>query len=293
MKHLYISKSWFLVCMLLLDGCGGTLGGNPEVDTNVVENPGTPAAPEGTGLSFALTDAPVADAKHVYVTIESVAVAKEDGSWIEVPLKNETEIDLLSLQGGLTTALAEITTIEPGTYTQTRLVLSETAPSRLIDLSGVEHTLKVPSGSESGLKINQSIVVEAGKTSHFTIDFDLRKSLKLAGSGNGNGNGNGNGPKYMLKPVLRLIEDAKSGSLAGTGVKDSVLCLYEQGASKDEVDTCETSVASVTIAKDSFKMKFIPNGTYELRVFRAGVLIEDRANIVVTEGEETKVEDLL
>ncbi len=301
MKNAFASKIGFLLCVIALDGCGGTLGGNPELTQGgasgpvagtpgpVVSNPdptgGNPDATQGTGISFALTDAPVADAKNVFISIQSLAVFKEGEDWIEIPLQNATEVDLLQLQGGLSTPLAALETLAAGTYTQTRIILSDSSPARLIGLDGQEHILKVPSGSESGLKIKQSIIVEANKKARFTIDFDLRKSLKLTG------NGNGNGGKYMLKPVLRLIENVQSGSISGSGSNSSVLCLYEAGTVKDTNDSCDNALTSLSLNLSSFGLKFIPAGNYAVRFFKDGLPVKDLENITVIAGQNTEIAD--
>jgi hypothetical protein len=66
--------------------------------------------------------------------------------------------------------------------------------------------LLVPSGSQSGLKLNTGFTILAGGSHDFMIDFDLRKSV--------------NNPQgfadYRLKPSLRLIDLSASGNLVGS-----------------------------------------------------------------------------
>ncbi|MDQ3231560.1 MAG: DUF4382 domain-containing protein, partial [Pseudobdellovibrionaceae bacterium] len=192
------------VCVLVIDACGGTLGGNPEITDPDQQVPDTATTP---ALTFSLTDAPVEDARHVYVAVESVQIAQAEGTWITIPMETDEEIDLLQLQDGATSLLASIESLPAGTYGQTRLVLVEEAPARLIDNEGVEHALFIPSGNEAGLKIQTAFTKVEGVALSLTIDFDLRKSIKVAG----NGNGNSSKSKYMLKPVLRLADNSKSG----------------------------------------------------------------------------------
>jgi len=72
-------------------------------------------------------------------------------------------------------------------------------------VDGKEHDLRIPSGDETGLKLNHSFVIAAGGESSFTIDFDLRKSVHKTGSGD-----------YKLRPTLRMVDHAEMGSLSGS-----------------------------------------------------------------------------
>ncbi len=71
-----------------------------------------------------------------------------------------------------------------------------------------QEELFIPSGSQTGLKLNSPIVVAANADASYTIDFDVRKSVVLRGKPDNN-----NG--YLLKPVLRLIDDTQAGSISG------------------------------------------------------------------------------
>lgn len=100
MRNLSSKSLGFILCLFLMDGCGATLGGNPEVSGTAPE-PSPDPTTNSASLSFAITDAPVEAAKHVYITVESVAVLKADGEWLSIPLQTTAEIDLLHFQGAL------------------------------------------------------------------------------------------------------------------------------------------------------------------------------------------------
>jgi hypothetical protein len=273
------------VCVLVIDACGGTLGGNPEkTDPDSQQRPDPAKSP---ALTFSITDAPVEDARHVYISVESIQIAQSEGNWISIPLETDAEIDLLQLQNGATELLASIEDLPAGTYNQTRMVLAEEAPGRLIDNDGVEHPLVIPSGSESGLKLMTSFTKVDGEPMAFTIDFDLRKSIKVSG--------NGGKSKYILKPVLRMTDDSKSGSAMGEGENGSVVCVYADGATKDSDDACENAITSTTVKNGQFKLAFLEPGTYDLRVFRNKTAVGDVDDVVVkaessdSSNEGTKV----
>jgi hypothetical protein len=193
------------VCILVIDACGGTLGGNPESTNPDGQQRPNPA--NVLALTFSLTDAPIEDARHIYISMESLQISQTEGKWITIPFETDREIDLLQLQNGVTSLLASIETLAAGTYGQTRLILAEEAPGRLIDQEGVEHDLIIPSGNESGQKIQTAFTKLDDVPLELTIDFDLRKSIKVVG--------NGNKGKYILKPVLRMVDNSKSGSAFG------------------------------------------------------------------------------
>lgn len=264
------------VCVLVIDACGGTLGGNPEkTDPDTQNQPDPATAP---ALTISLTDAPVEDARHVYVSVESVQIAQTEGNWITIPLETDEEIDLLQLQNGETSLLASLETLPAGIYGQTRLVLAEEAPGRLIDNDGAEHALFIPSGSESGLKIQTAFTKIDGVPLSLTIDFDLRKSIKSAG--------NGNKSKYVLKPVLRLADDSKAGSASGEGENGSVVCVYANDATKDNDDACDNAITSATVKNGQFKLAFLEPGTYDLRVFRNKIAVGDVDDVVVSADKD-------
>lgn len=253
------------LCALIIDACGGTLGGNPD---SVVEVP---------ALSLSLTDAPIDEVRSVFVTVESVAISRIGDDWITIPLKKEEEIDLLGLQDGKATALAAINDLPAGTYGQTRLILSAENPARLIDLDGTEHELKIPSGSESGLKIQTSFEKKDGIPLALTIDFDLRKSIKSAG----------NSGKYMLKPVLRLVDDTKVGRLSGQGVSGTLVCAYADASVSFDTDdeACDNAVNSARVKQGVLTMANLVAGAYDLLIFRSGTKVGTLQDVRVEAGQ--------
>lgn len=80
--------------------------------------------------------------------------------------------------------------------------------------SHIQYELRVPSGSETGLKHNTPFTVAEGtvdmtvadENSVYTIDFDLRKSIVNPGGQ----------PGYFLKSVLRLVQNINTGTISGT-----------------------------------------------------------------------------
>lgn len=112
------------------------------------------------------------------------------------------QIDLMQQQGGSSAVLLSGVNLPTGNYAWIRLMVASTGNT--ITLSdGSVHTLTIPSGDETGLKLVRGFTVAAGGVVDFTIDFDLRKSIILA-----------NG-QYILKPVLRIVNNVDVGRISG------------------------------------------------------------------------------
>jgi hypothetical protein len=79
---------------------------------------------------------------------------------------------------------------------------------------GSECELRVPSGDQSGLKMNRGFTLPAEGSVALTVDFDLRKSIHAPPGQQGSGMNCTQG--YLMRPVLRLVQDSEVGAVAGT-----------------------------------------------------------------------------
>ena len=78
----------------------------------------------------------------------------------------------------------------------------------------------------------------AGSISNFTIDFDLRKSVIAPP---------GQAPNYLLKPVLRMVDNLQVGAIAGTvdaalvtaDCSPQVYIFTGAGVVPDDLDRCD------------------------------------------------------
>ncbi|MBT3202856.1 MAG: DUF4382 domain-containing protein [Gammaproteobacteria bacterium] len=178
-------------------------------------------------ISLNITDAPVDEADEVVIEFTSVSLLPNEGDEIvfnfedddSTPDEDESKmsIDLLALQGVASQPLLENVEIPAGSYNQIRLGVNaeyDDVMDSYITIAGTQHELRVPSGSQTGLKLNTPFTVAAGTAdmtvaddnSVYTIDFDLRKSITDPKGQ----------PGYILKPVLRLIQNINTGSISGT-----------------------------------------------------------------------------
>jgi uncharacterized protein DUF4382 len=160
-------------------------------------------------LTLGIGDAPVDGATEVVIVFTGVEL-HHAGSVRRIDFDEPRAIDLLAYQNGATVNLLDGLEVDAGRYEWLRLdVIAEqnrSDGSYIKFGSGEQFPLYVPSGSESGLKINRPFTVAAGGITRLVADFDLRKSILEPP---------GLEPNYVLKPVLRLMDELEVGDIDG------------------------------------------------------------------------------
>lgn len=151
---------------------------------------------------------------------------------VEIRMKNDTsgnsymtlmedtlEYNLLDLRNGVIAELLELE-IPVGSYDLIRLYVDKASISIK---EGDTYELKVPSGSQTGIKVfvNPAIQIEGGLTSELLLDFNLDKSFVLKGNLNTPAGING----FNFKPVIRAVNISTSGTLEGIVSDTSLLAL--------------------------------------------------------------------
>ncbi|WNO11437.1 DUF4382 domain-containing protein [Teredinibacter sp. KSP-S5-2] len=210
MKTLFSYPIFFSLFLCSCGGGGGYNSNSSSVDKND-SNQSTPT------LSINLTDAPVDNASNVYVSIRGLALNFEDSGWVDYDLNEVERVDLLTLQSGTTLSLLSGLEVVPGEY-RVRLNLYDDGDettfehSIVIEEGGLEYNLFIPSGDQTGLKLNSNIIVPESGSIFYTIDFSVRKSIVRRGKDH----------NYLLKPVLTLIENSRAGSISGV-IEDTTL----------------------------------------------------------------------
>lgn len=202
---------------------------------------GDPKPQDATGrLNLALTDAPVDGASAVIIVFTGVELQPANGRRVVFDFDSERHIDLLAFQNGATVDLLQDAEVPAGDYNWMRLkVLAERnlqdgSRIEFADTTGNTFPLYVPSGAESGLKLNRPFRVAAGGVTRLVADFDLRKSIIAP---------EGQEPNYVLKPVLRLMDELETGTLTGTvdlrALTDSLL---EPSAEPRPISECSAGL---------------------------------------------------
>ncbi|MBD3615637.1 MAG: DUF4382 domain-containing protein [Gracilimonas sp.] len=167
---------------------------------------GTQSDSKTGSFQVLLHDAP-ASYDEVNVFIERVEVnngADEEG-WVTVGEPQQV-FDLLELTNGVLQPLGEIE-LETGTYEQVRLILNQDGHSVVVD--GVSHNMFIPSGSQTGIKLNVNAEIQPDITYVLLLDFDANRSVVVTGNEN-------SGQNYLLKPVIKATNQAITGNIEGT-----------------------------------------------------------------------------
>lgn len=152
----------------------------------------------GTGtLAVMLTDAPSDSVKSIFVTIDSVTAHSDQAGWVNV-FQGPLTVDLLTLQS-TSMKLGQVT-LPGGTVSQVRFVLTDNGPQYVVLDDGSQAPLRVPSGSESGLKLNGPFTVSACNKHTLVIDFDGKNSIAYHQTGSDLG--------WILRPVIHVKTEA-------------------------------------------------------------------------------------
>ena len=199
-------------------------------------------------------DAPFqGDVEHIFLHILEVSVHKAvadsgsdtTASWI-VLSDADTTIDFLELVNGQVATLLE-EELEAGHYSQLRLLLGD---SSAIVVDGVSHELKVPSGSQSGVKLRLGFSVDPDEIVEIYLDFDASRSI----------NKHPNQDRYSMRPTFKVFRSVVSGTIAGT-------VLDTSGAGLDDVVVNaiagEDTTTTLTDADGGYQFILLA-GDYEL-----------------------------
>ncbi len=194
--------------------------------------------------SVRMTDAPAA---YTAVNIDLKAV-ELTGQGKTVTLNTTAGIyNLLNFSNGVDTLIAT-GDLEMEKVQQIRLILGS---NNSIVSNGITYPLTIPSGSESGLKLQVHQDLEAGVAYQVLLDFDANQSIVEAGNGT-----------YHLKPVIRTVETALSGAIKGQLSVPNVAAVIT--ATSNGVN-----YSSVPNAAGDFIIKGLPAGSYTVSVVPA------------------------
>ena len=157
---------------------------------------------------FDIGSVEAATVKITKVEIRKAGDGISDGSPFITLSEDPVTIDLINLRNGLTETLLDLE-IPEGEYDLIRLYVEE-AGLKLKDFTDT-YNVKVPSGSQTGIKIfiSPAIVVSGGLTSEVLLDFDLSRSFIMRGNMRNN-----NG--FIFKPCIRAANLTTAGRIAGT-----------------------------------------------------------------------------
>jgi hypothetical protein len=236
----------------------------------------TDSTPKMGAFEVKMHDAPASyDEVNVFVTEVQVNNTTGDQGWVTISEPNQS-YNLLELTNGAFAVLAD-TELEVGTYRQIRLILSRDENSVVID--GVEHGLFIPSGSQTGIKLNIDAVISEGIQYTLLLDFDVLRSVVRAGPPQTN--------NFLLKPVIRATNQALTGNIGGTiSPAESKPVIY----AINDSDTLSTTYANVETGE--FLLVGLPAGAYTVSVeaTEEGYVSTSLSDVEVVVGQTTDLE---
>jgi len=217
-------------------------------------------------LKILLTDAP-ADYNSVMIYFSEIS-AHIDSGWVTV-LTEPTAVDLLQYSNGETFLMAS-EDVAAGHYTQIRVKID----SAFVDVDGTEHPLTVPSGAKTGLKFGPQFTISEGSTYTLVLDFDATRSVIKSGK------------TYKLKPHIRIITEATSGSVSGT-----VLNPVDAPVATAFTET-DTMTTFVDVSDGSFMLAYLPAGVYTVAIEDSNGLSWSQDDVPVSVGEDSDLGDI-
>jgi hypothetical protein len=215
-----------------------------------------------TPVKVRITDAP-GNFQQVNVDITGVEFKVNSGTTVNLNVSTGI-YNLLDFVNGLDTLIASAD-VPSGELSQVRLILGV---NNSVMVDSVVYPLSTPSAMQSGLKLNVHTTLTPGVLYELLLDFDANQSIVLSGNG-----------EYQLKPVIRVISTATSGSIHGSIA--TTLALPATISATDGVNTYTT----VTDASGNFLLRGLPAGTYTVTITpEAPYLPVTIANVSITVG---------
>lgn len=260
--------------VILLAGC------------NKTDGPGN----NGPGkLVIKITDDPfnINYVESATITISKIEIRKagQDEATSFLVLSQDTlTFDLLKLRNGVTSELLNLD-IPQGNYDLIRLYVDQA--SLKIKDQPLAYKIKVPSGSQTGIKIaiGPVITVEGGLTSELLLDFDLSKSFVMRGKMDHSAGVNG----FIFKPCIRATNNTTAGRIEGM-VKDEALVSLVNAKVWVKKDTIMATTFTDNLGHYAFIG--IPAGTYSVFANTENYDTASFNNINVIQGNRT-VQDFI
>ncbi len=209
------------------------------------------------------------DARSSSVSETEASNAASTSGWTTIASPNAA-INLLSLQGGVTTNLGTAT-LATGNYNGFRLIL-DTQKSSVTLKDGTVLTggsgIIFPSAAQTGIKINLDAPIQVTQDSSVMIlDFDVGSSFVMRGNSIKN-----NG--LLFKPVIRAVAteltasatgSVRSVSVTGPAVAGATVEVLKAGTVVTDTVAANVVASTATDAAGAYRFSFLLPGTYVVR----------------------------
>ncbi|MEJ6952515.1 DUF4382 domain-containing protein [Natronospora cellulosivora (SeqCode)] len=278
----YFSLFLLIVPILIFTGCSSILG-------NLNDGSGE--------LALFIADRPVNNVDKVLVSLSEVQVKRDNSPWETINDFNEydgeKEFDLLTLRFG--EALLGQKTLPSGQYSEIRLIVAadedgnpglNAGKSRVIYNDGSEEAIFIPSGTQTGLKINHNFTIQDGSFTRLILDADVSKIMHAAGN---------SGNIILRSTAIEVVDKVISGNIEGRvvgdnnedeinyeAIKDSDVLI--QAIQEDEVIKSTVALANESIQlidgeevlkeAGTFFLRGLSEGNYKIKAF----IVDDEGN---------------
>ena len=221
-------------------------------------------------LTLGLIDAPTIDVAEVWIQFTGVTLKPSDGPAFDIEFDMPVDLNLLDLTADNAALLLDGHSVPAGTYNWIALKVNAefdgTLDSYVMLQAGGTEEIRVPSGSQNGLRLVSGFTITSNQETHFIIDWDVRKGLvRPVGQ-----------PGYFLRPALRILDMTEFATLTGlvdmatvtdpsctndlsldTG--NAVYIFAGAGVTPDDIDTVDPEpLATTAVTQDT-------NGDYRYK----------------------------
>lgn len=215
-----------------------------------------------TPYDMRMTDGP-GPYNAVYIDLQGVEITGDGGKVVVLNI-HAGIYNLLNFSNGIDTLISsgnlDIVTVE-----QIRLILGT---NNSVVVNNVSYPLSTPSADQSGLKLQVHKTLQAGIQYSILLDFDANTSIVNQGNGT-----------YSLKPVIRTIEAAISGTIKGNITPVGTLAVVTVTSSSS------ISYSSNVNSTGNFMLMGLVPGIYSVTVTPALLLNPvTRSSITVIAG---------
>jgi hypothetical protein len=206
-------------------------------------------------------------------------VDTDQGKPFVVLMENEVQVNLLELTNGVTKTLVD-TDVPVGTYDLIRVYVKGI---NVVLTNGLSYDLKVPSGSQSGIKIfiKPGLAVNGGLTSDLLLDFDVSKSFVAKGSGQ-------NITGFNFKPVIKASNMSTAGTLKGaiTEIKEETSVGLE-GAQVAVFIADTLNTTTFSDVDGGYMIMGLDAGSYTVEVEKEGYTMQTAEDIQINATNKT------
>ncbi|MDZ7807001.1 MAG: DUF4382 domain-containing protein [Gracilimonas sp.] len=144
---------------------------------------------------------------------------------------------------------------------------------------GVVHDMFIPSGAETGIKLNVNAEIQPDITYTMLLDFDASRSVVVTGT-------EVSGENYILKPVIKATNQAITGNIEGTvSPADAKPVVYAIANG----DTLSSTFADTT--SGNFRLIGLEEGSYTVSVdpTNTNYIAKDTLGVTVTVDETNDI----